>query len=195
MKNNCFIDPDLHTPAHDSIMIWLQDNSLNVVSTIEEKLKWYDNYRKEAFDDINKNKPFNIKDDFYLLIDAKKANIEIKNTEWERPYKRYQYGSIYYIDMLISAHVKVPKVVSLYLEGKWFNEASVVTVPLKIACEVKPVIRSVGELIRQLRNYESSDWRVALVSPYDRFKEIIEQQGFFFIKAPQPDYGPQSGLF
>lgn len=53
--------------------------------------------------------------------------------------------------------------------------------------EIKPVIPSVGELIRQLRMYQSyidqGSWYV--VSPDTRFRTMIEGQNFGFIEAPK----------
>jgi hypothetical protein len=145
-----FQDPDLHTPAHDAIMMWLEENAEAVI------------------------RPHCVVVAGYKDGDA--INIE---TTWEKPVG-YR-GGVRYVDMMIKATIT----------GSYF--------PVILLCEVKPVIRSVGELIRQLRQYEPSRGngtvRVAVVSPDDRFRAIIEKQGFIFIKAPQPEYGPQGGLF
>lgn len=143
-----FQDPDLHTPAHDAIMMWLEENAADVV---EPHCR-------------------------FLQREGAEVGVEVVTT-WEKPV--YFAGSIRYIDMVIEANV-----------GMGFF----------LFCEVKPVIRSVGELIRQLRQYEphgnrGGTMRVAVVSPDDRFRAIIEKQGFIFIKTPQPEYGPQGGLF
>lgn len=142
-----FQDPDLHTPAHDAIMMWLEENAAEVV---EPHFKFLQ--RGEIAFDVH--------------------------TTWEEPI---QYaGGVRYVDMSI--------------------RGSAGGLHFVLRCEVKPVIRSVGELIRQLRQYEKprlagGNVRVAVVSPDDRFITIIEKQGFIFIKAPQPEYGPQGGLF
>lgn len=144
-----FQDPDLHTPAHDAIMMWLDENAAAVV---EPHCR-------------------------FLQRDGAPVIVETLTT-WEKPVS--YAGGVRYIDMVIKANV----------DGREFD----------LLCEVKPVIRSIGELIRQLRQYEPSSnrggtVRVAVVSPDDRFRAIIEKQGFIFIKAPQPEYGPQGGLF
>lgn len=156
-----FQDPDLHTPAHDAIMMWLEENSCTLI------------YEHVA-------RPAQVATDRPLVMYP-------CSTKWEVPHygrlltyggiQRTEYSSARYIDMVISTRY------------------SEVGAECRMACEVKPVIRSAGELIRQLRQYESSGWRVAVVSPDDRFRAIIEKQGFIFIKAPQPEYGPQGGLF
>lgn len=143
-----FQDPDLHTPAHDAIMMWLEENAADVVEPHCRFLQRDGNETVEAV------------------------------TTWERPVS--YAGGVRYIDMVIDAKV-----------GGW---------KFSLLCEVKPVIRSIGELIRQLRQYEPRSSHggtvcVAVVSPDDRFRAIIEKQGFIFIKAPQPEYGPKGGLF
>jgi hypothetical protein len=57
---------------------------------------------------------------------------------------------------------------------------------VKCAFEVKPKIPSLGELLRQLRTYQThqgaDDWVV--VSPDVRWKGAIESQGFTFWECP-----------
>jgi hypothetical protein len=142
-----FQDPDLHTPAHDAIMMWLEENAADVVSPHCEFLR-------------------------------RGGSQAIVVTTWEKPV--IYAGGVRYIDMVIDANYGA--------------------LEFHLLCEVKPVIRSIGELIRQLRQYEPRSShggmvRVAVVSPDDRFRAIIENQGFVFIKAPTPEYGPQGGLF
>lgn len=165
-----FQDPDLHTPAHDAIMMWLEENACTLIHD--------------------------------LLVSGVQRNLGLKvrplecATDWEVKYygnrlwtgqygniPRMEYSSARFIDMVITS---------------WADEKNIGdrgASCIRLACEIKPVIRSAGELIRQLRQYENYDWKVAVVSPDDRFRAIIEKQGFIFIKAPQPEYGPQGGLF
>jgi hypothetical protein len=168
MSKKRFDDPDLHTPAHDAIMLWLDENAARLIHEI-------------LVADVQRN-----------------SGIEVRQvgviTEWEKPHahmarshtaygkEMWREAGRYFIDMLITSWASEEDVNRPYAH-------------IKLACEVKPVIHSVGELIRQLRQYESKNWRVAVVSPDDRYREIIERQGFIFIKAPQPEYGPQGGLF
>jgi hypothetical protein len=153
MSKPTFTDPDLHTPAHDAIMLWLD---ANVDSVIRPHLQGMWRYNDSTAVTYRK--------------------------EWETPID-YR-GGARYIDMLITA--------------SWGDNGPSLLMEMQFACEVKPVIRSVGELIRQLRQYEkpsSERWKVVVVSPDDRFASVISEQGFIFIKAPQPEYGPQAGLF
>jgi hypothetical protein len=241
-----FQDPDLHTPAHDAIMMWLEENAEAVFT---DQFNIRQSYQKEriavaaAMQDTDL--PVHVMDGCAEMLKSWEPVVDI-STQWEVP-TRFS-GGTRYIDMVISgtwrylhAEQDLVEINSPYLSNDlqrdewkrkvisegyevfetdscWLKAARNrfavvgVTDARVIACEIKPIIRSVGELIRQLRQYEGhrvqfevtrdrrlwwSDIRaqVAVVSPDDRFRAIIEKQGFIFIKAPQPEYGPQGGLF
>ena len=236
MSKPRFDDPDLHTPAHDAIMLWLDEHAKEIVSGLAG-FEAISLGRKEAtkrqlasLDGLTF-----LDDDFNKLLAETGQEVGVKTT-WEHPIQSHD-RSTRYIDLFIKAWCSVPLLErtnqiyddeltperrQLLEDGGWEENRdgwrrktvwhdTLIHAPVRrgvdlwlgtatsigytLACEVKPVIRSVGELIRQLRQYESSKWKVAVVSPDDRFREIIEKQGFIFIKAPQPDYGPQGGLF
>ena len=237
MNKPRFDDPDLHTPAHDAIMLWLDEHAKEIVSglagfeAISMDCKESTKRQLASLDGLTL-----VEDGFKKLLAETGPELGVKTT-WERPIQSHD-RSTRYIDLFIKAWCSVPVLESthginddeltpahrqiLLKDGNWrksrYGEwqqpcrrdsnfsvidcrgidlwvGTVTRVDYALACEVKPVIRSVGELIRQLRQYESREWKVAVVSPDDRFREIIEKQGFIFIKAPQPDYGPQGGLF
>jgi hypothetical protein len=55
--------------------------------------------------------------------------------------------------------------------------------------EVKPSVTSAGEVIRQIRMYQSYlQGEYCIVSPDDRFASILEDQGIGFIKALSDEY-------
>ena len=153
MSKPRFDDPDLHTPEHDAIMCWLDENA-------HESLV-------AAFGDLD--------------------GLVVTSKTWEEPFKFS--GGTRFIDMVI--------------RGRWDRGRFLTEGYVELACEVKPSIRSVGELVRQLRQYGGQGEkyggqerrRVAVVCPDDRAREIIESQGFLFIKAPQPDCRSKGGLF
>lgn len=204
MSKSRFVDPDLHTPAHDAIMVWLDANARAVVTEI--LLPLFQSAQRNAIRAIAEIPEGELlepaRGDYDALMAASAPDITLDAPRWEVPVKFG--GGTRYIDLLIRAKCRLPCVEweekygpqrRVWVKGTYKHE-------IEIACGVKPLIRSVGELIRQLRQYESSAERqllfgkeVAVVSPDDRFREIIERQGFLFIKAPQPDVGPQGGLF
>lgn len=210
-----FKDPDLHTPAHDAIMMWLEANALDIVCSQCRIHELHQEARLKARDGLAKTTlPIHEAAGARELLSAEMPEVEIA-TYWEVPTN--YAGGVRYIDMVISGAWQNPYVEEFNepdSTGKHRHELCLGKWPgsYLLACEVKPVIRSVGELIRQLRQYEGYTRRVqlkhndsamdlrinatlAVVSPDDRFRAIIEKQGFIFIKAPQPDCGPQGGLF
>jgi len=54
------------------------------------------------------------------------------------------------------------------------------------AFEVKTVIPSLGELIRQIKMYRAYDKsKFFVVSPDDRFVKVLNEQGIGFLKYPE----------
>jgi hypothetical protein len=235
-----FQDPDLHTPAHDAIMMWLEENARSIVDGLFGINAEFDAARGSVEAKIAETSmPVRMFGDAEALISVRQPAVRV-DTSWEVP-TRFS-GGTRYIDMVVSAtwrslqctcgeefkewewkYEDIGAVVDarrsdLAREGWMPYETSYLEETARretlsvnhmdrhevVACEVKPVIRSAGELIRQLRQYENyvhrgsryeNPAKVAVVSPDDRFRAIIEKQGFIFIKAPQPEYGPQGGLF
>lgn len=207
---NRFKDPDLHTPAHDAIMLWLQDNAREIMFRHFEMDKLIDEARQkvEAFRKSNslteEKSP-----DFDAAMNCSIDSLGVL-VKWEVPVSFH--GGQRYIDMQIKAVLNVPTVemggsykeISKKIEGVWRSDTVFVSDgksyfrsrshKFNLSCEVKSTIGSIGELIRQLRQYESPGALVAVVSPDDRFRDVIESQGFIFIKAPKPDVGPQGAL-
>lgn len=207
-----FIDPDLKTPAHDAIMIWLHENAAAVVDQVFGVSGMVDAARAAVLAALASDEMQPVAHKATEVMAPRMIDVDCV---WEHPVSHN--GGQRYIDLLITATAHLPGAEvndeqrRIPRPGAKFGECDTVVcrVPwlgfrssrFALACEVKPVIRSVGELIRQLRQYES--WnrpggrghsRVAVVSPDDRFRSIIESQGFVFIKAPTPDIGPQRSL-
>lgn len=70
-----------------------------------------------------------------------------------------------------------------------FSEHTELTVcrrQLQIGFEVKPKIESVGEVIRQIRRYQTyaGPMQFAVVSPDGRFAKLLREQGIGFVLAP-----------
>lgn len=227
MNRKGFDDPDLRTPAHDSIMVWLEENAAQIAMDVSGARAAYEKALNRVRDEMSARQMVVYPGVKEMLHGA--DMVSRISTTWEHPI-RTKYGPARFIDMLIKFEWSVPVVgLTHYVPkdlcsdadagyllsiGGWHysheenaymahpydreQKACVATTEpmgFVMACEVKPTIPSVGELIRQLRHYESRDWKTAVVSPDDRFRDIIEKQGFLFIKAPKPDYGPQQGLF
>jgi len=207
---NRFKDTDLHTPAHDAIMLWLQDNAREIMFRHFEMDKLIEKARQEVETFMKSNSlPEEKSPDFdaAMMGGSDSLNVSVK---WEVPVPFH--GGQRYIDMQIRTVLHVPtanmggsyKEILKKIGGEWkldrvfaSNGKSYLgseSYEFNLSCEVKSTIGSIGELIRQLRQYESAKAPVAVVSPDDRFRDVIESQGFIFIKAPKPDVGPQGAL-
>lgn len=54
-----------------------------------------------------------------------------------------------------------------------------------LGIEIKPKIENIGELLRQMQTYKTyCHYNLGVCCPDDRFKKIIESQGFLFFKYP-----------
>lgn len=242
-----FQDPELTTPAHDSIMLWLDSQMVSfVTSLLGEQFKrdwiadatWYrQHFAAAKTNAINLLQPRMedgcISDYDKLTLEALKVLADlhpvdwpgfgtIKNT-WEYPINRGGGFLVGFADMLTEVTFYKPGLVGAdqhympkgdYLSidtnrlvrrgPNGFPEATQFTPTWQrqeqcreLFFEVKPSIRSLGEIIRQIRMYQSSqgasglngrketetpDWWV--VSPDDRFESALKSQGIGFLKCP-----------
>jgi hypothetical protein len=167
-----FQDPDLKTPQHDALMTWLTDNVQNHprVKQWAEK-KW----SKAAL---------------VVAIDATKK-------EWERPIKKAGYGVVGFIDLRVEVTLRQLIIettpgcdrssVVCVVDGKTVYRSDMPYFALNI--EVKPSIRSVGDVIRQVNLYKQysdtlHDESFFVASPDARFATIFEAQDIGFIQLP-----------
>jgi len=98
---------------------------------------------------------------------------------WEKPI--WFGGKCGFVDLSIECHgviVQPDGARKIYGDDFLLAETKIINI------EVKTRINSAGELIRQLRRYrEATPFRTVVVSLDDRFKEILESQGFWFVLA------------
>ncbi|APY10171.1 hypothetical protein BWZ22_02495 [Seonamhaeicola sp. S2-3] len=108
---------------------------------------------------------------------------KIITNKWEHQmmYVNGNYKMIVgYIDILVR------------IQGKfYFNDSDKYEDYTKnVFIEVKTQIPSLGELIRQMRAYQAYDDRFTdyiVISPDDRHKKILNEQGFWFYKYKDPN--------
>ena len=160
-------DEDLRTPSHDAIMVWLHENILQVVTAISAGFARHPELG---------NAPIPKEGDITSLWETPVFN----SSRYQRSDGQYAGSNniVGYIDLLAE------------------NKGGLMLPP--IAFEVKTSIRSIGETIRQINTYRSysKNTLFCIVSPDDRFREILESQNILFVKAPAVgDSGAQGGLF
>lgn len=184
-----FQDPDLSSPKHDKLIIWLDQEMTTIVDRILKRptRKYYSTsysrYSAIPSDKLSKYDMTGIEN----YPDRNNERIQIKKT-WESPILNGSY-TIGFCDM----HVEVTAVwedkdIVFDYQDK-IEKAENFHFEQDLYFEVKPTIPSLGELIRQIRMYESytegGQWFV--VSPDTRFRTLIEKQNIKFIEAPNPE--------
>lgn len=212
-----FADPDLTTPKHDAIMMWLDGETTNIanlnnpgwsiVAQVNYSLSSTPSYTPRTPDDIAE-KAQRHAEKIKPQILAKLALPEnplplIKNT-WELPIVDRTY-TIGFCDMYTTwafPHIVCEfNVVGISnteraweIEHTWEYAGSSVCKPTyfdggnQAFFEIKPSIPSLGEVIRQIRMYQTytrgliDAWWI--VSPDIRFKAQIEAQGIKFLEVP-----------
>jgi hypothetical protein len=170
------------TPIHDQIMLWLDANMEDVILGFC-KTQWTDEDRAE-WKKFSGAEPM---PEFATPKIAKKT-WEAAIGSGEGKYCRIEG----HIDLAV--RVMVPGLVYSYPDGGVRQtKMSVGLWPTMVFFEVKPKIDSLGEVIRQLRRYQtyaSGVWVV--VSPDTRYATILREQGIEFLQAPGST--PQLGL-
>lgn len=187
-----FQDTELSTPKHDELMLWLDawvDTNLPSLfiqqydEVLIEKKVGYNEYESEKMHI----------EEFYLRFGQKeesmpKIGVDLVMKRWEHPITDRSY-TIGFADMLVVA------------EGTWMplrysmetNQLSLTHYHyVRLFFEVKPTIPSLGEVIRQVRMYQTYThpkpgygeyvkWHI--VSPDTRFKSQIEAQNIGFVEV------------
>ena len=207
-----FRDDDLKTNAHDDIMIWLDNNIFDIlVPKINYNPLWEEKDIKYHYgrrvDYIIENTPIEntpydfVKDDVIDcaknmgLIKSIRPKIKFYN-EWEYPItSQNNHGGNKYTVGFIDMVTYYKK--SYLFVGLEEKEEKITFIPdsIKIGWdkseyyyfEVKSHIKSLGELIRQIRFYQEyinyyhkGNWFI--VSPDNKFEKQLKSQGIGFIK-------------
>lgn len=183
-----FQDTELSTPKHDELMLWLDAwVDTNLPSLF---IQQYDEVLIEKRDSYNRCEidPMHI-EEFYLRFGQHEESIpkiivNLKRKRWEHPIVDRSY-TIGFADMLVLAegywHPLCYSMETKNLSLVYYHDA-------RLYFEVKPTIPSLGEVIRQVRMYQTyttggSYVRWHIVSPDTRFKSQIEAQGIGFVEV------------
>jgi hypothetical protein len=217
-----FKDDDLKTPAHDAIMLWLDANLEKIVSIylkrywnteeirkIEEKLKELEKNKENILingknlDDIKniENKIEKLKT--YISIgQPPEKSIKIVKKIWERPIKAHNDFVIGFIDMEVICYIP-----ELFCYSEYdFPKLAIDHIEYSLMLEVKTTIKSIGEVIRQIhlyknyfRNYHNKMYEFIIVSPDDRYVDLLKSQDIGFVKCdcelPKAEIPSQGDLF
>lgn len=163
-----FNDADMTTPQHDKIMLWLDMNADAILQTIFPPTDW--NEQDQVI--IQK----------YGITDVPtKKIVRVESKRWEHPIVTSKEFTIGFIDMLLKYqraeitewHSDYPRKYGGVIQWEDYD----------LYFEVKSSIPSAGELIRQIRMYQTYvESPFVVVSPDDRFVHILTNQGIRFVK-------------
>ena len=185
-----FADPDLTTPAHDALLMWLDEEIEAIARAQVGELKIDEQRISRRTSDYGATRSVAVDvgdlttDELEILTHHPlgKPKFTITKT-WECPILDKSY-TIGFCDMMIN----IRRSCSNTYVRLGFEEPDVrdTEESLRWWLEIKPSIPSIGELVRQLRMYQSytggDKWFV--VSPDTRYRTQIEGQGFGFIAVP-----------
>lgn len=171
-----FADPDLTTPIHDEIVLWLLENKLTVAGSIGMDV------HRGAKMALPKKSQYELRGEA-----AARARFELEKAERgprvdakvEIPVKSRDYV-IGFVDVrleLMGWRLSLQDDGTSHWDEDCFGVAYI---------EVKPTTPSFGELTRQINHYREflPGAKFYICSPDTRFKAVLEGQGIGFIEYP-----------
>lgn len=168
-----FQDDDLKSPKHDDIMVWLDTNIERIFK--ERFIKYFIAEWNESVEKTKKT----VGDISGYSENVLPGEIQIKKI-WEMPIVNKNY-TIGFIDFVIS--FEYPKLLCTNQYRSIVQEAYIDWKMDSFAFEVKTVIPSVGELIRQIRMYQTYfNYTFYVVAPDDKYEQVLKSQNIGFVK-------------
>jgi hypothetical protein len=149
-----FQDPDLKTPGHDEIMIWLDTYAETILQTLIPEKRW---------DDPDVPYP-----DWYLRVTKK---------EWEQPIADGKY-IIGFADMVVKYEIPTLEIWERAGKVMMASERMAYFEVKTFIPSVGELIRQ----INMYRKYEYGTYIV--VSPDNRFESVLKSQGILFFQCP-----------
>src|SRR5882724_8733390 len=188
-----FVDEELKTPQHDAMLIWIDQQAEELVQEyFSIPATWSEDaiarVRSEA-DKIVRNR-VRLTQQWAGLGEPPPRKLVIKKKIWESPIVTEKGFAVGFADMEVLVQLQdslsCEYAVNFNQEDglpEWCCKTSAESVVF----EAKTSIRSVGELIRQIRLYqEYRKGHYIVVSPDDRFADVLRGQGIQFVKYEDP---------
>ena len=186
-----FVDEELKTPQHDAMMMWIDQHAEELIREyFSVPSTWSDEsvarIRSEA-DQIARSKFSKLQ--WNGLGNPPARKIKIGRKIWESPIVTSKGFAVGFADMEVP--VELPKQLSSSYPEVYGREVDEADLPKwwvemrreSVIFEAKTSIRSVGELIRQIRLYqEYKKGHYIVVSHEDKFADVLREQGIQFVK-------------
>jgi len=197
-------ETELKTPKHDEMVLWTFNNVKYIIDYLKVLPKILQSYYSytyfngsywsgndnhcfdwetgkvtpKNFGNLNesKKKYVNEIETEYPLFNLDKTQLDIKKIT-EFPLIEHNHFILGYIDLL--AQISINNNLNYHYFYKLFesNEKTI-----DIAFEVKPEVKSIGEVLRQFQYYKSNlpnNTKLVLITKTQGLKEIFESQGFY----------------
>ena len=190
-----FWDTDVANPGHDDITLWAMGCAEDLAQRYVafRGIDWFESYGMTVGASWSLERVAKCQRDFPELGDpparrttlVAKREIEAVLREREPEYHPRQVPRnqriLGYADLLlhcVSEQLGASQVVSGREPPRW----DVREVGFKIIIEVKSVLPTLGELMRQLNLYRQAHPNVVLVAPDERYAGLLREQGVLFVK-------------
>ena len=184
-------DPEVKTPAHDAIMLWLHENIAKVLQPVVSPDWGVKVWSPERVREIIETARVELQDktaDPGQLPEY--GSFEVEDCTWELPLTKGegQYKRIMgFVDLQATYSAPATK---LKIDINWTNKTLHWDWPRyrDAYFEVKSSLPSLGEAIRQINLYrELADYgKWFLVCPEDTHRDLFEDQSIHFIQCPKP---------
>lgn len=185
-----FMDPDLTTPNHDAIMLWLDETLARAFA--DKTFDKFPAHQWVSIDDQTAELTSMLKNGKIVVSPSVQVQAIIRKV-WECPIvdKTFTIG---FADMRLDyancgvSHQAAKEALAQGANPPFTieNSSPLTWLLQRRYFEVKPSIPSLGEVIRQVRMYQTytagAEWWI--VSPDARFREQIEAQGIKFLVVP-----------
>lgn len=193
MKEIVYKILDIKEEEWDSILVnnLIQEatNHMNErVSAVKESIKKFSKFLTETegsnfdyYTDLIERHKAELSQLESWQLQSPSSKIPTIKTTWEHPVKNGNF-LIGFVDMFVS--ISIPYHLELRNEMSFLPYWDIKDTKKIIIFEVKSVIPSLGEVIRQIRMYEAfvSQAKFIVVSPDNRFESALKSQGIGFIK-------------
>ena len=169
-----FKDPDLTTPEHDKMILWLLDenNLSKVITTIFPDLRIYYVDRKNDDEKISETHFY----DANKIIPKVTYNLKTEHVVLNT-YNRFIIGFID-IKFTVSSYFRDDLDKLLFINFEKYTKTS--SSEISFLIEVKPEIRSFGEVVRQIETYKTYEKGIyIIVTKKTQFKPYFEQNGIY----------------
>lgn len=179
-------DTEVPRPDHDAICMWVYDNAEAVMRLA------FPTFERDWRDDDFENHGFGpaegALDRARVAYPRPTPRIAERVLEYviqrEPAYARGTGQIIGYADLLI--RLELPALVVPHQRGeyelRWHQSERA-----KVLVEVKSVLPTLGELMRQLNLYRTAHFGpVLVVSPDARYAGVLAEQGIAFVQSPNP---------